>query len=93
MSKPAKKQSLTQTEPEDFSADEKEAAQAVINNANKKALDKGEHDLEHAIKDNTKDQQDFIDSFRDLSSGEVQPTQAKVLKEAKKENDDKAKKL
>jgi len=26
MSKPAKKQSLTQTEPEDFSADEKEAA-------------------------------------------------------------------
>jgi len=32
---------LTQTEPEDFSADEKEAAQAVINAANKKALDKG----------------------------------------------------
>ena len=41
MSGPAKKQSLTQTEPEDFSADEKEAAQAVINAANKKALDKG----------------------------------------------------
>ena len=82
---------LVQKDPEDFSADEKEAAQAIINNANAANLAKNQKALEDAIKNNKKSKQDFIDSFRDLTSKEIEPTHAKVLKESLKETDDRAK--
>ena len=45
---------LVQKDPEDFSADEKEAAQAIINNSNAANLAKNQHALEDAIADNKK---------------------------------------
>ena len=80
MSKPAKKQSLSQKEPEDYSADEKEAAQAVINNANAATLTANKKTLADAIKSNSKNQQDYIDSFRSLSSDEVGALEKKEAK-------------
>ena len=84
---------LVQKEPEDYSADEKEAAQQAIDNANAAALANNQKALADAIKANTKSQQDHIDSFRDLTSKEIEPTHAKVLGEAEKENTDKQKAL
>ena len=46
--------SLSQKEPEDFSADEKEAAQATINEANAATLEANEKTLEDGIKANIK---------------------------------------
>jgi hypothetical protein len=69
--KGAAKASLAQKEPEDFSADEKEAAQAIINNANAATLEANNKKLKDDIKANVKSKGDFIDSFRSLSSDEV----------------------
>lgn len=62
---------LSQKEPEDFSADEKEAAQAKINIGDAATLAKNEKTLAGAIKANIKSKQDHINSLRKLGSVEV----------------------
>ena len=62
---------FVQKDPEDFSADEKEAAQAIINEKNAADLAKNQKTLSDAIKANIKSKQDHIDSIRSLTSDEV----------------------
>lgn len=64
----AKPAALAQKEPEDFNDDEKEAAQAIINNANAATLATNQKNLVADIISKSKSKQDHIDSFRDLSS-------------------------
>lgn len=58
---------LAQKEPEDFSADEKQAAQAVINTARATEVATNEKTLADDIKTKEQDKLDFIDSFRSAS--------------------------
>lgn len=93
MAKGLRKAALAQKEPEDFSADEKEAAQAKLNIARAAEVAKAQATLETDLAKNEKDKQDFIDAFREGTSTAVSKVHKKVLGEAKKENKEKAKNI
>merc|ERR1712224_55626 len=89
------KTSLAQKEPEDFSADEKQAAAAAIANARAAETVKSENQLEDDITNKEHDKIDFIDNFRKHSSeavGKVIEKQEKKWEDARTKRADEAKK-
>ena len=64
--------------------DQEEAAQAKLNAENDAKIAKNEEQLKNAIKAEEKNKADFDESFRDLSSQELQPTIKKAESERKK---------
>jgi len=80
---PAKPAALSQKEPEDFSADEKQAAAAVISSKRAADVTTNEKTLKDAITANIKAKQDADSTFRSSSSKQI----GKDLIVANKENE------